>query len=130
MKTIALLLTLLLFSGMTMFAYAPEKLVLKAGQQRTMKQSRLKIKFISVIEDSRCPVDVQCVWAGNAKVKVQISGAHSTKVFEFNTGAGPQGDILEGWAIYLDELTPQRKGTAEIRPAAYRATFRVERLQR
>ncbi len=31
-----------------------------------------QIKFKKVISDSRCPEDVQCVWAGEAKVLVEI----------------------------------------------------------
>lgn len=31
-----------------------------------------QIKFKKVIEDSRCPKDVQCVWAGEAKVLVEV----------------------------------------------------------
>lgn len=33
----------------------------------------LTIEFVKVLEDSRCPKDVQCVWAGQAKVKVAVS---------------------------------------------------------
>jgi len=29
-----------------------------------------------VTEDSRCPVDVQCVWAGDAKIELAISRAN------------------------------------------------------
>ena len=31
-----------------------------------------QIKFKKVLADSRCPKDVQCVWAGEAKVLVEI----------------------------------------------------------
>lgn len=34
------------------------------------------LKFVEVLEDSRCPKDIVCVWAGRAKVKVAISGEH------------------------------------------------------
>jgi hypothetical protein len=30
------------------------------------------VKFIKVIEDSRCPKDVTCIWAGQAKVLVEV----------------------------------------------------------
>ncbi|HET8838204.1 MAG TPA: hypothetical protein VFM82_04340 [Flavobacteriaceae bacterium] len=30
------------------------------------------VKFAKVLSDSRCPVDVTCVWAGEAKVLVEI----------------------------------------------------------
>jgi hypothetical protein len=31
-----------------------------------------QIKFAEVVSDSRCPRDVDCVWAGEAKVRVEI----------------------------------------------------------
>jgi hypothetical protein len=111
-------------------AQAQDTLVIKAGQQRTAAKSGLRIKFISVIEDSRCPVGVDCIWAGNAKIKVQVVGERSTKVFEFNTTLGPKGDILDGWAIYLDDLTPVPNSKRKTNPKTYKAKFRIERLTR
>lgn len=35
---------------------------------------------LNEISDSRCPVKVQCIWAGNAKTKLVITGANSEKV--------------------------------------------------
>lgn len=31
-----------------------------------------QVKFVEVLSDSRCPKDVTCVWAGEAKVRVEI----------------------------------------------------------
>ena len=33
----------------------------------------IEITFLEVLEDSRCPKDVDCVWAGQAKIKVRVS---------------------------------------------------------
>jgi hypothetical protein len=35
----------------------------------------VRVKPLAVIEDSRCPVDVTCVWAGRVRLRVRISGA-------------------------------------------------------
>lgn len=32
----------------------------------------IKITFLEVLEDSRCPKDVDCIWAGEAKIKISI----------------------------------------------------------
>ncbi|HEX8297698.1 MAG TPA: hypothetical protein VF594_00945, partial [Rubricoccaceae bacterium] len=32
------------------------------------------VRFVSVVEDSRCPPDVTCVWAGRARVQLSIGG--------------------------------------------------------
>jgi len=48
------------------FALAP-------GQTAEVKRADTRITFRQVREDSRCPVDVTCVWEGDAKVEVTIS---------------------------------------------------------
>ena len=48
------------------FALAP-------GQTAEVKRAETRITFRQVRQDSRCPVDVKCVWEGNAEVEVVIS---------------------------------------------------------
>jgi len=130
MKT--LILTLIAIFGLSAFAAAqsPDTLEIKAGRHKTAARSKLKIKFISVLEDSRCPVGAQCIWAGNAKIKVEIKSKVETKIFEFNTEMGPKGDQLAGYAINLESLTPSPTTVGKIDPKKYKARFTVTRLQR
>lgn len=108
---------------------AQTRVILKPGQQRTV--SGLKIRFISVVEDSRCPENANCVWAGNAKVKVEVTSRRlGRKIFEMNTFSGPKGNQFDGYAINLESLSPGRKTSDPIRPSAYRATIWVSRLKR
>lgn len=61
-----------------------------------------QIKFKKVISDSRCPKDVQCVWAGEAKVLVEVykNGVlDSAKELIFS----PRNKILD--IIHSDILT-------------------------
>ena len=62
---------------------------LRKGQRVTLKGSRvLAIKFVAVESDSRCPKDVNCVWAGNAAVQVQVSTGRRSKTLTLNTRPG------------------------------------------
>lgn len=47
-------------------------IITKMAIGKSMQLGDYTIKFVEVIEDSRCPSDVTCVWAGEAKVKVLI----------------------------------------------------------
>jgi hypothetical protein len=47
---------------------------LPLGKTAAVKGSDVRLTFKDVRTDSRCPVDVQCVWAGEAKIGVVISG--------------------------------------------------------
>ena len=131
MKT--LIFTLVAMLGLTTFATAQsqDSFELKIGKQKTGSHSKVKVKFISVIEDSRCPTGAQCVWAGNAKIKISVTSKRlGTKVFELNTGMGVQGDQFDGFAINLESLTPSPTAIGRIDPKKYKAKFTITRLQR
>jgi hypothetical protein len=46
---------------------------LAPGETATVKGADARITFNKVTDDSRCPVDVTCVWAGDAKIGITIS---------------------------------------------------------
>jgi len=76
MKNFSLLLLLFIASfgyAQTEVAKTPQ-IVFKIGLGDTVTNDGIKIQFEEMLEDSRCPVNVQCVWAGQARVKVNISG--------------------------------------------------------
>lgn len=45
---------------------------LALGQTAALSGSGYRITFNRVTEDSRCPIDVVCVWAGDAKIQLTI----------------------------------------------------------
>jgi hypothetical protein len=46
---------------------------LSIGQSVVITGENLEIKFQEVVEDSRCPKDVTCVWAGRVSCVVEIT---------------------------------------------------------
>jgi hypothetical protein len=109
-------------------AYKDETVTLRTGQQKRAGRGEIRIKFVSVVEDSRCPEKSACVWAGNAKIRAVVSDRHGTKTVTMNTNTGNHGDQYGGWAINLVELSPKLDG--RIKQSSYRATFSISRLQR
>ena len=110
--------------------FKPETFSLRNGAQRTVVRGELTIKFVTVMEDSRCPVDVNCIWAGNAKIQVKVTDRRGhTKMMELNTNGEPKGDQFGPYAISLVNLTPkptQRKHT----PSRYNARLSIQRERR
>jgi hypothetical protein len=41
-----------------------EELSLSLGQRTSVEGENLEVKFVEVVEDSRCPRGVTCIWAG------------------------------------------------------------------
>jgi hypothetical protein len=66
---------------------------LAIGQTATFSDADLKVKFDEVIEDSRCPGDVVCFWAGRVSGIIEITIANqSNKTVLTQTG------LSEGYA--------------------------------
>lgn len=133
MKTIFLTLILTLVFGSIVSANAQTERTLKVrlNRQKSFAPGNLTIAFVSLVEDSRCPVGTDCIWAGNAKIKVKVSQrGGASKIFEMNTNVGPKGDIFEGYAINLVELTPVPQSNVKIDQNSYEAVFSISRLTR
>lgn len=52
--------------------YGPQTVTLGFNQTATLFGNSFSITPLEIIEDSRCPSDVACVWAGTLKLKVRI----------------------------------------------------------
>jgi hypothetical protein len=76
---------------------------------------------ISVEEDSRCPTAVQCIWAGQVRLKVLVEPAGADHAV-FATLGQPLG--VDGGTLLLEQVSPQRGSTAQIPPSHYNFTLR------
>ena len=106
------------------------KVSLGIKQEKAVAPFGIKIKFVDVIEDSRCPEGRVCVWAGNAKVKIQVRSDRQRPVeLEVNSTIQPQVVNYGRYEIRLAALEP-RPGADNGKPAAnnYIATFTIRRL--
>lgn len=108
MKIFILTIIAMLGTAAVAFAKEPETITLRAGSQITTVHGKLTVKFISVIEDSRCPADAKCVWAGNAKIQISVrSGKRAAKTLELNSTLKPQSIVYEGYEITFVDLNPK-----------------------
>ena len=132
MKKIISFLFFVLMLGIAQAAFAQgENTTLRVGQQKTTAGGKVRVKLISVMEDSRCPTDVDCVWAGNAKVKVRVFvRGGETKTFELNTSGPDKAGQADAYRVQLESLTPGRKSNKNIRQRDYRVTFSINKLSR
>jgi len=88
------------------------------------------IAFTGVTEDSRCAVDVVCIWQGNAAVAIGLTvGKGPTHPFTLNTGVEPYRVEHAGYRVRLLSLSPQPVSTAPIEQKRYRARLHVEAVR-
>jgi len=98
------------------------------GQTASIEGEKLVIKFKAVLEDSRCPINVVCVWAGNGKVELEaldIDGQNKT--VSLNTEDEPGAATLKGHKLKLISLRPPRIDGVPISPGDYSVRLRVEK---
>ncbi len=102
---------------------------LRVGQEARVGAQLLRIAFIAVDNDSRCPSDVMCVWAGNAAVRVGVASGTGPTVFHvLNTTLDPRAVALGTWLLTLVRLDPYPVSTSRIAVTKYVATFRLQRV--
>jgi hypothetical protein len=99
---------------------------IKIGQEAMIEGEGLAVVFESVPEDSRCPEGVDCIWSGNAKVKLRSSKQKQTPAtIELNTNAGPKSSSYLNYEVSLVALKPHPKADKSIQPDEYKATLIV-----
>jgi hypothetical protein len=89
-------------------------------------QSALNVTITprQVVDDSRCPTDVQCIWAGTAHVRASINTSAEMRDETFELGKPLR---LGAYTITLSELTPAKSAGDEIPASSYRFVFTVSR---
>lgn len=101
---------------------------LKADEKAIIKTEAFEIEFLSVAEDSRCPPGVDCIWAGNARVKVSLKkGDQTGKEFELNTTLEPHMIEFEGMKVELVSLSDNPNSAPEGKSSPYSAGFVIRR---
>ncbi|MBA2467252.1 MAG: hypothetical protein H0V46_06585 [Sphingomonas sp.] len=83
--------------------------------------SGIGVRTLAVIEDSRCPASVQCVWAGRVRIRVAISngGMHELTLGE--------PAAVSGGMLTLVDVRPGKRTPDAIAPRDYQFTFRYQR---
>lgn len=87
------------------------------------------LEFAQVVSDSRCPVDVQCVWAGDAVVALRASDVNDSASLRLHTG-GPQSAVFGTWEVELVELRPLPREGMALTQADYEAVLRLREAVR
>lgn len=64
-----------------------------------------RLRYVRLVNDSRCPPDVQCVWAGDAIVAFQWTPANgAAQEFELHTGLEPRSRAIGARTLTLQSL--------------------------
>ena len=86
----------------------------------------VSIRPLSIIEDSRCPTDVVCVWAGRLIILAEVKFHGGGEIWRGPLTLGePYAHGSE--TVTLVAAQPSKLAATPIGPSAYRFTFAVAR---
>jgi hypothetical protein len=113
--------------GAAVQARLGEPFQLPRAQSAVVAGEPLSVRFATVVSDSRCPANVQCVRAGEARVRLELSlpGREVEDVILATEGAEPRYASLGAYDVHLDGLAPQPR--TDVPRPQYVATLRVTR---
>jgi hypothetical protein len=98
------------------------------GTEGTVAGTDLRIRFDTLLEDSRCATDVQCVWAGNARIVLRFDGDTRAGVKHDTLGVflDPRTATYGGYVIQFESLEPAPRSDRRPELRSYVATLRVK----
>jgi len=105
-----------------------EQFTIKEGGQVVIKGEKLSVQFSSVLDESRCPTGVQCVWEGNATISIEVSKKRKKSVRAIlNTNTAIQQNELayKNYRIKLLGLNPYPRIDEKIEAKDYEAVMIV-----
>lgn len=105
---------------------------IKAGRTVTFAREGLRLRFVRVASDSRCPEGVDCIWAGDAEVLIEVGARNRrvSKTLRLHTNASPERpaeDKYRTYTVKLVELKPYPRANRKIRQGDYTATLLVSK---
>jgi len=101
------------------------ELVLQYGESKNLPREDIRVTFEKVLEDSRCPVGVTCVWEGNAKIRLALLELDIGSVGELNSNRkiDPDSLVFAGYTIRIKSLDPYPIDGVSIDSMDYRVTL-------
>ena len=106
-----------------------ERFTLAPAEVAVIRDAGLRVEFVEVSGDSRCPADVLCIQGGDALVRIRVIEGSASSSYDLHTGDSNRAAIVHGSVrIALAELQPYPFSTRTIAPGEYRATLTASRV--
>lgn len=104
--------------------------VLSRGESVRLVGTDLLLQFEEVIADSRCPLGTECVWEGDAAVRISITApGQPASVYTIHSSERFGRDVVHGpLRVRFVSLAPHPSAGKATTPDEYRLSLTVHRL--
>ena len=104
-----------------------QQFTLSPGEVAAIQGTSLRVQFLRVSGDSRCPADAICIQGGDALAHIRAVDGRSSE-YQLHTGDESRAAVTHAeFRIELVNLQPYPFSSRTIQPDEYRAMLRVSR---
>jgi hypothetical protein len=107
----------------------PVEGTISVSERLSFNSDEVLVEFVEVTSDSRCPAEVQCVWAGEASVAIKTTAPSvAGQVSTHKMGPGESVSIQQSaYTITLLELSPDPPPVGGVEQSDYKLHLRIEK---
>ena len=106
-----------------------QQFTLAPAEAVVIAETSMRVQFVRVSGDSRCPADVVCILGGDAQVQIRAGRTGAEAEYELHTGDSSRASFVHaGYRIALVSLLPYPFSGRATQPDDYRATLTVHGL--
>ncbi len=91
-----------------------------AGLGEIATVGTLRVRPLQIVEDSRCPINARCVWAGRLVLRAEARGASGREVRDLTLG---EPITVQGTSLALISVEPAKMAGIAGKLIPYRFTF-------
>jgi len=121
--TAILVFTILTLVSGPVYGQSNKSISVKLRTEKKVSNTGIRVKFLEMVEDSRCPRDTNCIWAGNAKIRIEVSKGSRSQIIELNTNTPNKENRFGGYEFKVASLTPEPRSNIRINPRGYVAVI-------
>ncbi len=104
-----------------------EEFELAVHQTDQITGEDISVTFQQVLEDSRCPIDVTCIWAGLAEVSLRVAVSGNESELSLSTSPPENSAVFENYTFWLNSVRPVPRSDQSTDRSAYVVTVRVDK---
>ena len=108
-----------------------DTLIIRYQETFVNDDEEISIKFDELISDGRCPVDVICVWEGDADLQFAFSNSLQTVKFNLHTAGNYfiKDTVVLGYHIKLLDAFPYPHSQKEVLKSSYEAKIVIDKFE-